>query len=155
MPAHQNAEYAAGHAPAPGTRRGPGTGSSAPGKKSLRWSCRCGILAAHFADQRSHVFRDCRSAQPAMTDSPCPEQPKALAVPGNAGFGLNDVQCRSRTRSWCRSARFSQMESRSGFESRRHGGCQLVKCAERQTEGLTRAGKFRLLMQFDIYDRHN
>src|SRR6202040_995859 len=34
------------------------------------------ILAAHFADQFSHVFRDRWSAQLAATDFPCPEQPE-------------------------------------------------------------------------------
>src|ERR1700681_340796 len=48
------------------------------------------ILAAHFADQFPHVFRDRRSAQLAATDFPCPEQPEALAVPGNNGLRLDD-----------------------------------------------------------------
>ena len=52
------------------------------------------ILAAHSTDQLPHVFGDRRSARVAVPNFPCPEQPKALAAPGDDGFGLNDDQGR-------------------------------------------------------------
>jgi len=53
------------------------------------------ILAAHSTNQFSHVFRDRRSARLAVTDFPSPEQPEALAVPGDDGFRLDEDQGRS------------------------------------------------------------
>jgi hypothetical protein len=53
------------------------------------------IVAAHLADQFAHVFRDRWPARLAVTNSPRPEQAKALAVPANDGFRLDDDQGRS------------------------------------------------------------
>jgi hypothetical protein len=53
------------------------------------------IFAAHSADQFSNLFRDRRSSRVAVTNLPGPEQPEALAVPGNDGFRLDDDQGRS------------------------------------------------------------
>src|SRR3979411_2499377 len=47
------------------------------------------ILAAHFADQFSHVVGNRRSAGLTTTNFPGPEQPAALAVPGNDGLRLD------------------------------------------------------------------
>src|SRR5260370_451302 len=46
-------------------------------------------LAAHSSTQFLHVFRDRLSARLAVADFPSPEQPEALAVPGNDGFRLD------------------------------------------------------------------
>ena len=53
------------------------------------------IVTAHFADQFSHVFRNRGPAGLAVTNSLGPEEPEALAVPGNDGFRLDDDQGRS------------------------------------------------------------
>src|SRR5713226_5363096 len=50
------------------------------------------ILAAHLADQFSHVLRDRRSAGSAVTDLPRPEEAEAPTVPSNHGFRLDDDQ---------------------------------------------------------------
>jgi site-specific DNA recombinase len=51
-----------------------------------------GIFAVHSTDQFSYLFGECGTARPAVTNFPGPEQPEALAVPGNDGFRLDDDQ---------------------------------------------------------------
>ena len=53
------------------------------------------IVAAHFADQFSHVFGNRRPAKLAATNFPGPDQPEALTMPANDGFRLDDGQGRS------------------------------------------------------------
>ena len=53
------------------------------------------ILAAQPADQFSNIFRDRRPARLTVTNFLRPEQPEALAVPGNDGFRFDDHQGRS------------------------------------------------------------
>ena len=48
------------------------------------------ILAAQPADQFSNIFRDRRPARLPTSNLPCPEQPEALAVPGDHGVRFDD-----------------------------------------------------------------
>jgi hypothetical protein len=48
------------------------------------------IVAAHFAVQFSHVFKNRRPAKLAATNLPGPEQPEASTIAGNDGFRLGD-----------------------------------------------------------------
>jgi len=50
------------------------------------------ILAAQLPDQVADFLRDCWSAGVPAARLPCPEQPKALAVPCNNGLRLDDRQ---------------------------------------------------------------
>jgi hypothetical protein len=50
------------------------------------------VFTAHRPNQLANVFRNARAAALALTDLPPPEKPKALPVPGDDGFRLNDDQ---------------------------------------------------------------
>ena len=50
------------------------------------------IFTADFADQFAHVFWDRGAAGPLVTNSPRPEKPEALTMPGNDDFGFDDDQ---------------------------------------------------------------
>src|SRR5262249_50432672 len=50
------------------------------------------ILAAHPANQLSNLFRHRWTPGLATTNFPGPEQPKALAMPADDGFRLDDEQ---------------------------------------------------------------
>src|SRR6266851_2454080 len=53
------------------------------------------ILSAHLPNQLADFFRHRWAPGLAMTNFPGPEEPEALAVPANDGFGLDDDQGRS------------------------------------------------------------
>jgi hypothetical protein len=53
------------------------------------------IVAAHLPNQLADFFRHRWTPGSATTNLPGPEQPKALAVPANDGFRLDDDQGRS------------------------------------------------------------
>ena len=58
------------------------------------WRSPQGILARHRPNQGADIGRDGRSAEAPAT-LPGPEQPEALAMPGDDGLWLYDHECRS------------------------------------------------------------
>lgn len=52
------------------------------------------ILATHLADQIANLFGNCWPSDLVMSDLPCPEKAKALPVPCNDSFRLDDDEGR-------------------------------------------------------------
>src|SRR5258707_5418671 len=53
------------------------------------------VFAAHAADQIADLAGNSGQTSPAMPDLPGPEKAKSLAMPGDCGRGLDDVQRRA------------------------------------------------------------